>query len=93
MIIYYVYTLTTYMCAPGCRRGRAAEERTRDPGYTSGWDCAGRCAPLPQGETYSPVSTQVKRKNIHVMITSTYTVKNTLLCAFYMPAANLETSQ
>lgn len=34
-----------------------------------------------------------EKKNIHVMITSTYTVKNTLLCAFYMPAANLETSQ
>lgn len=37
--------------------------------------------------------TSEKKKNIHVMITSTYTVKNTLLCAFYMPAANLETSQ
>lgn len=42
------------MCAPDCRKGRAAEEHTGGPGCTSGWDCAGRCAPLLQGGTYSP---------------------------------------
>lgn len=53
-MMYDVYMLTAYMCAPGCRRGRAAEEHTGGPGCTSGWGCAGRCAPLPLGWTYSP---------------------------------------
>lgn len=54
MTMYEVYMLTTYMCAPGCRRGKAAEGRTGGPGCTWEWGCAGRCSPLPQGWTYSP---------------------------------------
>lgn len=48
------------MCAPDYHKGRAAEEHTRDPGCTSIWDCAGRCAPLLQGGTYSPRKKIVK---------------------------------
>lgn len=88
--MYDMYMLSTYMCAPGCHRGRAAEERTGGPVYTSGWYCAGRCAPLPRGWTYSPKVH--KWKNI-VMIISIDTVKNTLSYAFNVPAANLEASQ
>ena len=53
--------LTTYMCAPGCHRGKEAEGRTGGPGCTSGWGCAGRCALRPRGWTYSPLAH--KRKN------------------------------
>lgn len=48
------WMLNTYMCAPSCHKGRAAEEHTGGPGCTSGWDCAGRCAPRLQGGIYSP---------------------------------------
>lgn len=54
---------TTYRCAPGYHKGRAAVEHTGGPGCTSIWDCAGRCAPLPQGGIYSP------RKKSYVIFT------------------------
>ena len=74
MIMYDVNMSTTYMYAPGCHKERAAEERTGGPECTSGWDCAGRCAPLPLGGTYSPSAN--KWKTI-VTIMSTHTQKIT----------------
>ena len=75
MITYDMHMLTTYMCAPGCHRGRAAEGRTVGLGCTSGWDCAGRCAPPPQGGTYSPKVHKWKTKT--VLITPVDTVIKT----------------